>query len=104
MDLIILEGLDITIDLSEIAMMKGIKIDNPTYIPAMPDKGIVEQGGAPYFEQTEITLRCGESVVVELPYSQFVMVIKKWMTVNGGMNRGNTGDTDESSTVDSDSN
>lgn len=99
MDLIILEGLDITIDLSEIAMMKGLKIDNPLYIPAIPDKHITEQGGLPYFQHTEITLKCGEKVIIELPYSQLVLVIKKWMTINGGMNK--QGESDGNSEVES---
>ena len=88
MDLVIIEGLDITINLAEIAMMKAIKIDNPTYIPAIPHKDVKEQGGSPYFEKTEITLKCGEKILVELPYSDFVLVIRKWMSI--GQEEGST--------------
>lgn len=81
MDLVIIEGLDITINLAEIALMKAIRVDNPHYIPAIPRMEIKEQGGQPYFEKTEITLKSGEKVVIELPYSDMVLVIKKWMSI-----------------------
>ena len=99
MDLIILEGLDITINLAEIAMLKAIKIDNPTYIPAIPSKEIKEVGGVTYFERTEITLRCGEKMLVELPYSDFILVVKKWMSVSGGMKEETKGTKDGSGKV-----
>ena len=43
MDLVIIEGLDITINLAEIALMKAIKVDNPHYIPAIPHMEVKEQ-------------------------------------------------------------
>ena len=80
MDLLILDGLDITIDLSEIAAMKGLRIDNPTYIAAMPTKGIPEQNFPPYYSKTEVILKSGEKILLDVAYSQMVLVIKKWLS------------------------
>ena len=66
MDLMILEGLNIALDLSEIAMAKGVQIDNPRHIPAMPSKGIKQSGGAPYFDFTEVTLKGVYNVFIVL--------------------------------------
>ena len=96
MDLIILEGLNVTIDLSEIAMMKQELVNNPNHIPAIESKGIKESGGEPYYDYTEITLKCGEKMLLKLPYNQMVTVIKKWMSVNGGYAQDTGSGKDES--------
>ena len=88
MDLVIIEGLGITINLAEIALMKAIKIDNPHNIPAIKRLGVKEQGGPPFYEKTEITLKSGETVVVGLPYSDMVLVVKRWMSI--GQEEGRT--------------
>jgi hypothetical protein len=86
MDLVILEGLNITVNLAEIATIKTLQVDNPRYIPAIPDKNVKEQGGPPYFEFTEVTLKSGKEVVLEIPYATFILIVKKWMTDAGGVN------------------
>jgi len=84
MDLLILEGLEVTIDLAEIAMMKGLRMDNPRYIPAMPDKGVPEQNTPPYYSKTEIVLKSGEKVVMDVAYAQMVNVVKTWISGQPG--------------------
>jgi hypothetical protein len=85
MNLMILDRLNITIDLSEIAMAKAVQIDNPRYIPAMPEKGVKASGGLPYFDFTEVTLKSGKEVMLEMQYVQFIAVVKQWMIDTGGV-------------------
>ena len=84
MDLLILEGLEITLDLAEIAVMKGVRVDNPRYIPPMPEKGIPEQNYPPFFSKTEIVLKSGEKMVLDVAYAQMVNVVKTWIANQPG--------------------
>lgn len=84
MDLLILDGLEITLDLSEIAAMKGIRIDNPKYIPAMPSKNVPEQNLPPFFSKSEIILKSGEKMVIDVAYAQMVNVLKTWIAQQPG--------------------
>jgi hypothetical protein len=97
MDLVILEGLNITVNLAEIAAIKTLQVDNPRYIPAIPEKNVKEQGGQPYFEFTEITLKSGKEIVLEIPYTTFLAVVKGWMSKAGGVDLNKVEDEEDGS-------
>ena len=65
-----IDYLNVEIDKKEIALIKGLKIDNPQYIPAMPNKGIAKIG-EPYFERTQIVLKSGHEEILDISYKHF---------------------------------